>query len=123
MASEEDRLDQLLKAARQQLGEEPEEETAEQADDQSDRDASMPSFKEIAREFEEAEMEDAITDAVSGLNEVSLDEVTSGTQAILDSTTLMHLSDGHELFGTSWSKIAQKVTEEAKETEDHGEDQ
>ncbi len=82
MASEEDRLDQLLKAARQQLGEEPEEETAEQADDQSDRDASMPSFKEIAREFEEAEMEDAITDAVSGLDEVSLDEVTSGTQAI-----------------------------------------
>ncbi len=82
MASEEDRLDQLLKAARQQLGEEPEEETTEQADDQSDRDASMPSFKEIAREFEEAEMEDAITDAVSGLNEVSLDEVTSGTQDI-----------------------------------------
>ncbi len=52
-----------------------------------------------------------------------LESVSSGTQAILDSTTLMHLSDGHELFGTSWSKIAQKVTEEAKETEDHGEDQ
>ena len=82
MASEEDRLDQLLKAARQQLGEETEDEATDQADDQSDRDASMPSFKEIAREFEEAEMEDAITDAVSGLGEVPLNEVTSGAQAI-----------------------------------------
>ena len=52
-----------------------------------------------------------------------LESVSPGTQAILDDTTLMHLSDGHELFGTSWSKVAQKATDEAKETEDHGEDQ
>lgn len=52
-----------------------------------------------------------------------LESVSTGTQAILNEATLMHLSDGHELFGTSWSKIVQKPTEEAKETENHGEDQ
>ena len=52
-----------------------------------------------------------------------LESVSPGTQAILDEATLMHLSDGHELFGTSWSKITQKTMEEIKETEDHGENQ
>lgn len=51
-----------------------------------------------------------------------VDSVPAGAQKILDDTTLMHLKDGHELFGHSWSKITQptKITEEK---EDHGEDQ
>ena len=52
MASEEDRLDQLLKAARQQLGEEPDNEETDPEEEQSGRDDAMPSFKDMAQAAE-----------------------------------------------------------------------
>ena len=51
-----------------------------------------------------------------------VDSVPAGAQKILDDTTLMHLKDGHELFGQSWSKVTQPTTT-TEEKEDHGEDQ
>ena len=52
MASEEDRLDQLLKAARQQLGEEPDNEETDPEEEQFGRDDAMPSFKDMAQAAE-----------------------------------------------------------------------
>ncbi len=61
MASEEDRLDQLLKAARQQLGEEVEDKEQD-AEELPARDPSMPSIKDIVKDFEEAGMEEGPAD-------------------------------------------------------------
>ena len=60
MASEEDRLEALLNAARKQLGEDVEEESGSAEPQEAERAESMPSFKDIARDFEESEMADAM---------------------------------------------------------------
>ncbi len=79
MASEEDRLDQLLKAARKQLGEE----TDEQEVDEEISD-SMPAFKDIAQERDPEEKDEPAADKVSGKQEDNIAEEFNAADKVPD---------------------------------------
>ena len=100
MASEEDRLEALLNAARKQLGEPVEEEKQDDADNEEtvDRAASMPSFKDIAKDFEDSEMEDAVMEAASALGGGAESDIPAAPAEAADPNAMMSDDDIAALF-------------------------
>ena len=110
MASEEDRLEALLNAARKQLGEPVEEESQDDkgSEETVDRAASMPSFKDIARDFEESEMEDAVMEAASALGGDPGIEMPKAPAEASDPNAMMNDDDIAALFAAMGDDNAEK---------------